>query len=571
MRCWIQCGWLMLAISVGLADGLAHAANEGQDDLDKATQAKINAKTLSDLSEVIRLCESALAKGLDDENTQFAKELLASTLSQRGIDYSKMIFDSLPPDPRWPQYRRVALEDLEKAVKLDPTQAEAYLRIAQLNLLPDGDAKRAAEALDQAVKHSQGEPPLQAQALMLRAGQQTDPDKKLADLNEAVRVAPQDAAVLRARGAALAQTPKLAEALADFDLALKFEPRHAPTLEAKALLLAKMKRYDEALAVLDEVRKLDPKSVTPLVQRARVQAMKPDLQAALKELDAAYRQEPGHLAVLLLRATVYQELKQPEKALADLEKALALRPNFETAMRFRARILAGEKKFDEAIAQVEELLKTEPDNSEAQLELALIFTANEQYDRAIQVYTELIAKDASNVMALRGRGDALLGVGKHAEAIADYEKAWKLQPRDPGLLNNFAWVLCTSPFDHLRNGKRALELATEACRLTDYQQAHILSTLGAAYAELGDFKTAMEWSQKAIAASSAEQKEALLKELESYKAGKPFRELKTPQATEKPKKTEKAEETRPKQPGKPKPTQPPAKPSKPDSKPAEAK
>lgn len=567
MRCWIQCGWLMLAIGVGLGGGLARAANEGQDDLDKATQAKINAKTLSDLSEVIRLCESALAKGLDEENARFAKELLASTLSQRGIDYSKMIFDSLPPDPRWPQYRRVALEDLEKAVKLDPTQAEAHLRIAQLNLLPDGDAKRAAEALDQAVKHSQSEPPLHAQALMLRAGQQTDLDKKLADLNEAVRVAPQDPAVLRARGAALAQTPKLAEALADFDLALKYEPKHAPTLEAKALVLAKMKKYDEALAVLDEVRKLDPKSVNPLVQRARVQAMKPDLQAALEELDAAHRQEPSHLAVLLLRATVYQELKQPEKALADLEKALALRPNFETAMRFRARLLAGEKKFEEAIAQVEELLKTEPDNTEAQLELALIFTANEQYERAIQIYSELIAKDASNALALRGRGDALLGLGKHAEAIADYEKAWKLQPKDPGLLNNFAWVLCTSPFDQLRNGKRALELATEACRLTDYKQAHILSTLGAAYAELGDFKTAMEWSQKAVAAGSPDQKEALLKELESYKAGKPFRELKTPPAADKP---------NAKQPGKTKPNPPqkapvPAKQSKPDPKPPAAK
>ena len=553
----------MLAIGLGPVAGLACAANEGQDDLDRATQAKINAKTLSDLSEVIRLCESALAKGLDEDNAKFAKELLASTLSQRGIDYSKMIFDSLPPDPRWPQYRRVALEDLEKAVKLDPTQAEAHLRIAQLNLLPDGDPKRAAEALDQAVKHSQGDPPLQAQALVLRAGRQKDLDKKLADLNEAVRVVPGDVAALRARGAVLAQTPKLAEALADFDLALKYEPQHAPTLEAKALVLAKMKKYDDALAVLDEVRKLDPKSVNPLVQRARVHAMKPDLEAALKELDAAHSQEPGHLAVLLLRAAIYQELKQPEKALADLEKALALRPNFETAMRFRARLLAGEKKFDEAIAQVEELLKTEPDNTEARLELALIFTANEQYDRAIQVYGDLIAKDPSNWMALRGRGDAFLGVGKHAEAIADYEKALKLQPKDPGLLNNFAWVLCTSPFDQLRDGKRALEMATEACRLTDYKQAHILSTLGAAYAELGDFKTAIEWSQKAIAAGSEDQKEALRKELESYKAGKPFRELKTPQAAEK---SEAKKSDKPK-PIPPKKLQPAAKESKAEPKP----
>jgi tetratricopeptide (TPR) repeat protein len=282
------------------------------------------------------------------------------------------------------------------------------------------------------------------------------------------------------------------------------------------------------------VQKLDPKSVSPLVHRARVHAMKPDLPAALKDLDEAYRREPGNVAVLLLRATIYQEMKENEKALADVEKILALRPEFDMAMRFRAALLAGEGKFRDAIAQVEELLKAEPENPEARLQLALLYTADQKYDKAVKVYSELIAKDPANWTALRGRGDALLSLGKHAEAIADYEKAYKLQPHDPGLLNNFAWVLSTSPVDKLRNGKRALELAKEACRLTDHKQAHILSTLGAAYAEIGDLKTAIEWSQKAIALGKEDQKEALAKELETYKAGKPMRELKTAEPADKP-------------------------------------
>jgi tetratricopeptide (TPR) repeat protein len=265
--------------------------------------------------------------------------------------------------------------------------------------------------------------------------------------------------------------------------------------------------------------------------------MKPDLPAALKDLDEAYRREPGNVAVLLLRATVYQEMKEHEKALADVEKILALRPDFDMAMRFRAVLLAGEGKFHEAITQVEELLKTEPENPEARLQLALLYTADQKYDKAIRVYSELIGKDPANWTALRGRGDALLSLGKHAEAIADYEKAYKLQPHDPGLLNNFAWVLSTSTLDKLRNGKRALELAKEACRLTDHKQAHILSTLGAAYAEIGDLKSAIEWSQKAVASGKEDQKEALAKELETYKAGKPVRELKAAETREEPKPT----------------------------------
>ena len=53
--------------------------------------------------------------------------------------------------------------------------------------------------------------------------------------------------------------------------------------------------------------------------------------------------------------------------------------------------------------------------------------------------------DDSNM--LYARANAYLNVGKQAEAVADYEKAYKELSKDSGLLNNFAWVLATSPDD----------------------------------------------------------------------------------------------------------------------------
>ncbi len=70
-----------------------------------------------------------------------------------------------------------------------------------------------------------------------------------------------------------------------------------------------------------------------------------------------------------------------------------------------------------------------------------------------------------------------------------------------------------------------MKLATEACEVTQYKQAHILSTLGAAHAELGDFKEAMTWVNKGIEIGNEEEQEALRKELQSYEAEKPWREL----------------------------------------------
>ena len=82
------------------------------------------------------------------------------------------------------------------------------------------------------------------------------------------------------------------------------------------------------------------------------------------------------------------------------------------------------------------------------------------------------------------------------QSSESWKKEWQA-PEESGLLNNLAWVLATSPNDKVRDGKRSIELATKACELTEYKEAHILSTLASGYAEEGDFETAKKWSAKA--------------------------------------------------------------------------
>lgn len=515
-----------LGMILGWAATVMAAAREGQADLDQATQLKLEAKTLTDLGEVIRLCESALRKGLDTENQALANQLLAATLIQRGSQVARMIFEDRT-DPKWTEYRKRALEDLQRAVKIDPQQPEAFFRIAQLQFLPGGDAKQAAEALDQAIRTSKDQPRLRAQALVVRATLEQDPAKKLADFSQAIQAAPSEVSAFRGRAMVYVQQGKFQEALADFDRALELAPDHVATIEAKAATLARLKRFDEALALLDRARKLAPDSVEPLIERARVFEFREDHAAALADLDEAQRLDPGNPVVLLLRADIYRQMEEYDKALADVDRALRLRPGLEMGHRFRAAILADQGKYAEAIAELEALAAKAPNDFETLMQLAYLYTLDRKQQKSIEIFGDILRKDPKNAAALRGRADTYLGIGKHAEAIADYEQAVKLRPDDPGILNNFAWVLATSPRDELRNGRRALEMAERACKLTDYKQAHILSTLAAAYAELGDFDNARKWSEKAVELGSDDQKAELRKEWESYRAGKPFRELKT--------------------------------------------
>jgi tetratricopeptide (TPR) repeat protein len=258
--------------------------------------------------------------------------------------------------------------------------------------------------------------------------------------------------------------------------------------------------------------------------RARIHAVKNDLKAALGDLDQSLKVEEDGIPALLMRARVHQALDETDKALADVNQALKVRPGLVAGLELRAALLAASDKLEEAIGDLRKLLHADPDRMEWRLQLALYHQADDRPRKAIQLFNEILEDDAQNWIALRGRGDAYISTGEHKKAVADLEAANKIQADNSGILNNLAWLLATSPEDEVRNGQRAIELAKKACDVTEYKEAHILSTLASGYAEIGDWENAVKWSEKALELGEGEVREQLAKELENYKNKKPWRE-----------------------------------------------
>jgi tetratricopeptide (TPR) repeat protein len=125
-------------------------------------------------------------------------------------------------------------------------------------------------------------------------------------------------------------------------------------------------------------------------------------------------------------------------------------------------------------------------------------------------------------------GNAFLQIGRASEALAHYQKALEITPDDTETLNNMAWILATWPEALTRDGTRAVELAERADSLTRGASPVISATLGAAYAEAGQFQNATKAAQRALQLALAEGNEAraasIREQLEFYQSGRAFRD-----------------------------------------------
>lgn len=509
------------------------AAQDGQSDLDEATRIQLRLRSPEDVNRVIELCESALEKGLNESGEKFAKQLLVGALWQHSTQYTSPIFDQNGVHPRWKAFRDLGIADLEKLLQYDEEFSDAYMMLARLHALPGGDRGRALAAINKAIELFSEDRRKLSQAYLRRVPLRESEEDRLADLSAAVEADPTYAAAWQTRAQFLVQQGKVDEAVGDSEKLLASEGTEVAVHQAMAEALNNLKRHELALQHLEKAIELAPEQALNYRLRAAVyqDLEKPD--EALADLNKALELQPLSANALLDRARMNYVLNNLREARADIESVLAQTPNTVTpntlqAILVRSMISAAERRYGEAIKDLQVVLRVNPDNVELRLQLASIYVADERPSKAIKLLTTVIEDDAENWQALRTRGDALLSVGKHAEAIEDYNAALELQPEDDGILNNLAWVLATSPKDGVRDGTRAVSLATRACEVTNYEKPHILSTLAAGYAESGDFDNAIKWSTEAVEKGKTDLKdqlEQLQQELESYKQNKPWREL----------------------------------------------
>jgi tetratricopeptide (TPR) repeat protein len=215
-------------------------------------------------------------------------------------------------------------------------------------------------------------------------------------------------------------------------------------------------------------------------------------------------------------------------ALAEWKKALAIDPNDARANNGIAIALSVSGDSDGAIAYLRKATQINSDFFEAYYNLGLELAKKNRVNEAIDAWLNTVRIRPNFAAGHENLGYAFYLQGKFADSLTHLRLALEADPDRVSDLNLAASLLATCPDSSLRNSADALALADHAQTLTHGQDAAILDTLSAAYAEAGRFPNAIEVEQQAIAVATQQGKTELTDTLKAhltrYESNAPLRE-----------------------------------------------
>lgn len=282
---------------------------------------------------------------------------------------------------------------------------------------------------------------------------------------------------------------------------------------------------DEALASYTKVIERNPKNVSALRSRAYVWLVKDRPNKAMDDCNQAIQLDSKQADSYVARASIWDDYSRYEKGFDDCTMAITLDPECARAYYVRGVALVALEKTDDSIKDLTEAIRLDPGDLDNYLMRGDVLAYEEKFDDAIKDYTEIIRRDPKSARAFDARAEILEAKGEYANALNDLAETHKLQPKSAVACNHLARLLAACPDDRYRDGKKAVEYGTMACELRGKEFWGDFGWLAAAYAEAGDFGSAIKFGQKALSIAPDYAKKDYTTRLEFYRANKPWREL----------------------------------------------
>ena len=206
---------------------------------------------------------------------------------------------------------------------------------------------------------------------------------------------------------------------------------------------------------------------------------------------SAVEREPTNLVAQFNLGLALKGQGNLEEAGAAFQALLELDADDAGAWAELGALHALDDDLEAAKSALTRALAMDPGHAAANYYRGLIHRNEGELDEAVAAYRRAVLRRPDFVDAHHNLGFAELARGRAAEALGHFENALAADPNFLPSLKQLAWLRATHPEDALRDGAAALELAERAVAATAAEDAEALAALACALAELGRFEEAL--------------------------------------------------------------------------------
>jgi tetratricopeptide (TPR) repeat protein len=405
-----------------------------------------------------------------------------------------------------------AIKEYKEGITKDEKKKSTYQKRVIEVLMRQGKRNEAAEINSQILKENANDPDARglAATFMLDRG---DVAKALAELQAVVTRAPDNPVARFNLGRAHNARGEWEQARQQFSEAIKLRPDYILARLALAQLQVNRAEFDAALKTSEDILKLDKGNVNArLIESAALMGLKRFGDSRVM-LDGMLKASPSSPDVLFQLGVVNLYDKRYQEATDAFRRTYQLNPANSRGLMGIVETTMAQNKPDDAI----KILQTESDKAPNRLDLLLalgnLSVRAGKYDFAIQTFNKILSqmdKDGKpgdiyvrlgetyrrkgdvnsaiqalqkaretlpdNVLVLSTLALVLDGAQRRPEAKQVYEATLKLDPNNPVILNNLAFLMVES-------GDNLDEALTKAQRAKQLQPGlfEISDTLGWIY------------------------------------------------------------------------------------------
>ncbi len=319
----------------------------------------------------------------------------------------------------------------------------------------------------------------------------------------ALRVNPECAACQSNLGNAYLRADRDAEAIPHLAEALRLQPQggwahsNLGNVALRAGLVARARQHFEAALALD------PDDSVSLVNLGMILIDEGRPGESIVYLERALATDPvnaeghGNLGLALMT------LGRLDEAAPHLREAARIGPD-EMSWGNLAILELKLDRAEEAVAAFENALAFAPDSARAHSNLGLALQRAERPADAEAALRRALALDPAEKQARRALMALLLADGRHGDALALLRLLHEHEPADDDTANHLVWLLSTSPDPSVRDHTEAMALARTRLARTAEPSASTLGNAAIAFAEAGEYDTAIELADRARARALAE-------------------------------------------------------------------